>query len=71
MRKPVNVSVRANPKKNEHPEKLIRRFMKKVKKERVMERIREKRFYIKPSEKRRRDKERNIRNSMKNSAKKK
>jgi len=65
MKKPVNVSVRANPKKNEHPEKLVRRFMKKVKKERIIEQVRERRAYIKPSEKRRRAKKRAVLESMK------
>jgi small subunit ribosomal protein S21 len=45
------------PRKNEHPERLIKRFLKKVKKERVIEQVRERRFYEKPSVKRRKKKE--------------
>ena len=53
--KPAHVSV--TPRKNEHPERLIKRFIRKVKKERVLEQIRERRFYEKPSVKRRKKKE--------------
>tara|TARA_R110000796_G_scaffold217524_6_gene333612 strand:+ start:6243 stop:6497 length:255 start_codon:yes stop_codon:yes gene_type:complete len=45
------------PKKNENPERFIKRFLKKVKKERVIEQVRERRFYEKPSVKRRKKKE--------------
>ena len=48
----INVSVRAR--RNEHPEKLIRRFIKKCKKEKVVEKYRERtEFYEKPSIKKR------------------
>ena len=50
-KKPAHVVV--VPRKNEHPEKLIKRFMRKVKKERVIEEIRDRRYYEKPSVKRR------------------
>ena len=50
-RKPSHVSVA--PRKNENSERLIRRFIRKVKKERVIEQVRERRFYEKPSVKRR------------------
>ena len=50
-KKPAHVSV--TPRKNEHPERLIKRFLKKVKKERIIEEIRDRRFYEKPSTKRR------------------
>jgi small subunit ribosomal protein S21 len=43
---------------NEHPEKTIRRFLKKCKKERVIERSREYDYYEKPSVKRTRAKAR-------------
>ena len=52
-KKPAHVSV--TPRKNEHPERLIKRFIRKVKKERVIEQVRERRFYEKPSVKRRKN----------------
>jgi len=45
--------------------KLIRRFIKKVKKSGVLEEYRERRFYEKPSAKRRRLKKRKIENARK------
>ena len=50
-KKPSHVTV--TPKKNESPERLIKRFTRKVKKERIIEEVRERRFYEKPSAKRR------------------
>tara|TARA_R100000005_G_scaffold71450_1_gene38950 strand:+ start:336 stop:581 length:246 start_codon:yes stop_codon:yes gene_type:complete len=49
--KPSHVTV--TPKKNENPERLIKRFIRKVKKSGVMEELRERRYYEKPSVKRR------------------
>ncbi len=47
----VNVVVR--PRRNESPERMIRRFIKKCKKEKVVERYRARTdYYIKPSVKR-------------------
>lgn len=47
-----NVKVIARP--GEHPEKLIRRFTKKVKKSGILEKYRERTsYYIKPSERKR------------------
>ncbi len=48
----VNVAV--TPRRNESPERLVRRFVKKVKKARIVEEVRERSYYVKPSEKRRR-----------------
>jgi len=56
MGKPVRAQVEAR--KGEHPERLIRRFIKKVKKERIIEQARELRWFEKPSVKRNRDKQR-------------
>jgi len=67
MSRPVRAYVLA--KKNEHPEALIKRFMKKVKKEEIIEQIRERRYYKKPSVLRREKEERRqytIRNLNKN-----
>ena len=52
-KKPSNVTV--IPRHNEHPEKAVKRFLKKCKKEKVIEIYRDKTdFYKKPSEIRRR-----------------
>ena len=45
--------VTVTPRKNEHPERLIKRFLRKVKKQRIIEEVRDRRFYEKPSVKRR------------------
>ena len=50
-KRPAHVSV--TPRKNEHPERLIKRFLRKVKKQRIIEEVRDRRFYEKPSVKRR------------------
>jgi len=59
----ANVTV--TQRKNESAERLIRRFIKKCKKEKVVERYLDKRFYEKPSTKRRRDKLKKKRNAKK------
>jgi ribosomal protein S21 len=45
--------------------RLIKRFIKKVKKERIIEDYLEKSRYVKPSEKRRRKKQKNLQNARK------
>ena len=50
----VNVKVRAR--RNEPVENLIKRFNRKVKREGIIEEVRNRRFYEKPSVKRRREK---------------
>jgi ribosomal protein S21 len=45
--------------------RLIKRFIKKVKKERIVEDYLEKSRYVKPSEKRRRKKQKNLQNARK------
>jgi|TARA_R110000744_G_scaffold221498_1_gene340499 ribosomal protein S21 len=53
--KPVNVEVTQRP--NESPERMIKRFIKKVKKEGLLDEWREKyMFFEKPTDKRRRKK---------------
>ena len=47
-RKQSNVTVVARH--NEPPEKLIKRFVRKCKKERIVEQVREKRYFTKPSD---------------------
>lgn len=53
---PVNVEVR--PSKNESPERMIKRFNKKVKKSGILDEVKERRYYEKPSKIRRLKKER-------------
>ena len=54
MKNPINVEI--TPRRNEQPERMIRRFTKKVKKEELLEEVRERRYYVKPSEVRRKKK---------------
>ena len=49
-----SVNVKVERKDNENIERLIRRFVKKVKKEGILEEYREKMYYEKPSDKKRR-----------------
>jgi ribosomal protein S21 len=53
---PVNVEVR--PRNNESPERMIKRFNKKVKRSGVLEEVRDRRFHEKPSKIRRLKKQR-------------
>ena len=55
MAKPVNVEVTLRP--GEHPERMIKRFIRKVKKSGIMEEIRDRRFHEKRSDKNRRIKQ--------------
>jgi len=54
-KRPVHVSVKPRH-RDEPPEKLIKRFMKKVKNERIIEKALERRRFVKPSIKRRKEK---------------
>ena len=58
-----NYSVR--PRKNESPERFIKRFIKKCKKLGIIDEIKDRRHYIKPSEKKRMAKKRAIRRRIK------
>ena len=56
-KRPINVEIK--PKyKNEPFEKMARRFMKKAKRERIVENYRDRMYYEKPSMKRKREKAR-------------
>ena len=55
MGRPVNVEVRPRD-KNEHPDRMIKRFIKKVKNSKVLELYRERSRYEKPSDKKRKAK---------------
>ena len=64
MSKPFNVEVNLREVRGDVG-KLIRKFMKKVKKERIIEDYLERRFYEKPSVKRRRQKLQKLKNARK------
>ena len=57
MKKAANVSVR-NKDPNAPAEKLIRKFIRKVKKSGILEEVRERRYYMKPSQAKRLKKKR-------------
>ena len=59
------------PRRNENPERVVKRFNKKVKKLGIIDEYKEKQRYLKPSEKRRRDKKRSARRRAKEEAKRK
>lgn len=59
-KRPVNVSVRPRG-RNDNPMRMIKRFMKKVKKMKILETHREKLRYTKPSEKKRLQKKKRAR----------
>jgi small subunit ribosomal protein S21 len=63
-KRPVNVEVTLKE-AGGNVNKLIRRFMKKVKKERIIEDYLDRRFYEKPSAKRRKEKLKKLRNAQK------
>jgi len=59
MSRAVNIIVRAR--RNESPEKTIRRFTRKVKKANIIEDFKKKARYEKPSDKKREEKSRRLR----------
>lgn len=67
MSKTVNLEVRPLP--GEHPERTIKRFTKKIKKMKLLEEVKNRRFYVKPSERRRKEKLRKIENARKSERK--
>ena len=69
MSKAVNVTIK--PLKKDRPEKMIRRFTRKVKKLGILEEVRKRRYYKKPSEIRRERKIRRKRETAKLERKKK
>jgi small subunit ribosomal protein S21 len=56
-KKPVNVSVNSNQCRGNH-ERMIRRFIKKTKKAKITEQVRDRRHYKKPSLKKKEKRER-------------
>jgi len=64
MKRAVNVEVTLREAKGDVA-RLIRKFMKKVKKERIIEDYLDRRFYEKPSARRRKEKLKKLRNAQK------
>lgn len=60
MKKAANVVVGAKECRGNH-EKMIRKFIKKVKKEKIIEEVRDRRYYKKPSVEKKEKRERAIR----------
>ena len=69
-RKSCNAVVNARECRGNH-EKMIRKFLKKVKRAGILEEVRELRYYMKPSEKRRRDRAKAERNRRREELKRK
>jgi ribosomal protein S21 len=69
-RKSCNAVVHARECRGNH-EKMIRKFLKKVKNAGIIEEVRERRYYMKPSEKRRRDRAKAERNRIREEVKRK
>ena len=58
-------NVKVELRRGEPSERLIRRFIKKCKKERIIEDYLDRRFHVKPSTKRRREKLKKLKNARK------
>jgi len=56
MSKSNNLHAKVVPKKGEPFERMVKRFLKKVKKERVIEQVKDRRYYEKPSLTKRKEK---------------
>jgi ribosomal protein S21 len=67
MGRPIHVEVTLEEVRG-NTSKLIKKFIKKVKKSKILERVREKAFYEKPSKKRRRQKLKKLQNVKKSEA---
>lgn len=66
---PSNLTIK--PRRNENIERVIKRFNKKVKKLGIIDEVKERRHYIKPSEKKRKMKKRSDARRKKEEAKRK
>ena len=64
-KKNTHVNAKVEQKKDEPFERMLKRFIKRVKKERIVEQVRERRYYEKPSVLRRRQKLEGIKNEKK------
>ncbi len=67
----THVNVRVKEKKGEPFERMVKRFLKKVKKERIIEQVKERRYYEKPSVTKRKEKLAGIARWKKSEAEKK
>jgi len=67
--KPPPTNLVLKPRRNESVERFIKRFNRKMKKSGIIEETKERRHYIKPSEKKRRAKARSIARRKKEEAK--
>ena len=70
-KKSTHVNAKVTQRKNEPFEKMVKRFMKRVKKERIIEQVKERRYYEKPSVTRRKEKAAGIARWKKHLAEKK
>lgn len=68
-KKTSNVKVTSRECRGNH-DKMIRRFIKKCKKEKIVEEVRERRYYKKPSEKKRDDRQKAERRRIRDELKK-
>ncbi len=68
-RKKANVLVTSKECRGNH-ERMIRRFIKKTKKAKIVHKIKEKRYYVKPSDQKRADKKRSDRRRIREELKK-
>tara|TARA_B100001094_G_C17669719_1_gene548164 strand:+ start:105 stop:353 length:249 start_codon:yes stop_codon:yes gene_type:complete len=68
-KKTSNVEVTSRECRGNH-DKMIRRFIKKCKKEKIVEEVRERRYYKKPSEKKRDDRQKAERRRIRDELKK-
>ncbi len=64
-KKSTHVNAKVEQKKDEPFERMLKRFIKRVKKERIVEQVRERRYYEKPSVVKRRQKLEGIKNEKK------
>ena len=65
-KRPINVEIR--PRGNESVERMLKKFSRKVKKAKILERCRDRMYYEKPSDQKRREKKqrRNVLDKLKN-----
>jgi ribosomal protein S21 len=65
-KRPINVEIR--PRGNESIERMLKKFSRKVKKEKILEQYRDRMYYEKPSDQKRRQEKqrRNVLNKLKN-----
>ncbi len=68
-RKSANVKVTSRECRG-NQERMIRRFIKKCKKEKIIEQVRDRRYYKKPSDKKREDRKKAVRRRIRDELKK-